>query len=266
VQPDPPAPGALIDVGGYRVHLNCAGQGTPAVMAIGGFSFDWDLVQPEVAKLTRICTYDASGNAWSEPSPDPTCLGRVSEIHRLLRNANIDGPYILAGFSAGALFARLYARNYPGEVAAMVFVDHAFTPTKVAAPHVEASGPDSPPAVLFATPIEFGAEDEPGFASLPENIRNLHRWAMSRNPARPDAKIADACVSELGNATLGNLPLVVVSTENDAPGYSQLQSRLLALSRNSTQLVADKSFHSIEISQPDVVIHAIRQAIGATRK
>src|SRR6204780_1650066 len=83
--------GQLFDVGGYRVHLYCNGTGTPTVMIVGGFSFDWALVQPEVAKFTRVCTYDASGNAWSEPDPGPapTCPGRVDEIHRLLTSAKI---------------------------------------------------------------------------------------------------------------------------------------------------------------------------------
>ncbi len=70
--------------------------------------------------------------------------------------------------------------------------------------------------------------------------------------------MAEACISDVGNATLGDLPLVVVSTANDSRGYPQLQTSLLALSRNSRQLIASSSFHSIEISQPEIVIRAIR--------
>jgi pimeloyl-ACP methyl ester carboxylesterase len=255
-------PGSLIDVGGHRVHLYCTGTGTPTVMIVGGFSFDWALVQPEVAKFTRVCTWDASGTAWSEPDPgpEPTCPGRVDEIHRLLANAKIDGPYVLAGFSVGALFARLYTQEYRGEIAAMVLIDHAYLPAPAAPPPIS-SGPDSPPVLISATPIDFGVEDEPGFDKLPARIRDLHRWAMSRNPARPDAKMAEACISEVGNATLGDLPLVVVSTANDSRGYPELQASLLALSRNSRQLIADRSFHSIEISQPEIVVRAIELAV-----
>jgi pimeloyl-ACP methyl ester carboxylesterase len=254
-------PGSLIEVGGYRVHLYCTGTGTPTVMIVGGFSFDWALVQPEVAKFTRVCTYDASGNAWSEPDPgpEPTCRGRVDEIHRVLANAKIEGPYVLAGFSAGALFARLYAKEYRSEVAALVFVDHAYFPAN-AAPLPISSGPDSPPVLITATPIDIGTEDEPGFDKLPVRIRDLHRWATSRNPARPNSKMAEACISKVGNATLGDLPLVVVSTANDSRGYPELQKGLLALSRNSRQLIAARSFHSIEISQPEIVVRAIRMA------
>lgn len=261
------APGRLVDIGGYRVHLYCTGAGQPTVMIVGGFSFDWALVQPQVAKLTRVCTYDASGNAWSDPGPPPTCNGRVEEIHRVLSSAGIDGPYVFAGFSVGALFARLYAKRYPSEVSGMVFIDHAFLPARPApAAAPVSSGPDSPAAVIYAAPIELGVEDEPGFERLAPNIRELHWWAMSRNPARPDAAMAEECTAELGGASLGDRPLVVVSTANDSPGYANLQSDLLALSRNSSQVIADRSFHSIEISQPEVAIAAIRLAVEEARK
>jgi pimeloyl-ACP methyl ester carboxylesterase len=256
--------GTLVDAGGYRVHIYCTGAGTPAVMIIGGFSFDWALVQPEVAKFTRVCTYDASGTAWSDPGPAPTCLGRVEEIHRVLTGAKIDPPYVLAGFSAGALFARLYAKEYPNEISALAIIDHAYIPPSSKPPPV-VSGPDSPPVLISATPIEIGVDDEPGFEKLPAFARELHGWAMSRNPALPDAKIVEECVSAIGRSTLGSLPLFVVSTANDAPGYAELQKSLLALSHSSHQFIAAESFHSIEISQPGIVIRAIRRAVEETR-
>jgi pimeloyl-ACP methyl ester carboxylesterase len=256
-------PGALVDAGGYRVHLYCAGTGSPAVMIVGGFSFDWALVQPEIAKTTRVCTYDASGNAWSDRGPEPTCRNRVQEIHTVLRGEQ--RPAVLVGFSVGALFVRMYARDYPDEVAALVLVDHAYLPPPAKPAPARAAGTDSPPAVLYAAPIEFGIEDEPGIDKLPAQARELHSWAMSRNPALPTAELVEECAAQLGSATPGSLPLVVVSTANDAPGYAKLQGGLLKLSSRSSQLVADKSFHSIEISQPEVVIRAIQAAIEALR-
>ena len=129
----PPAPGTLVDVGGYRVHLYCTGTGTPTVMIVGAaFSFDWGLVQPEVAKSTHVCTFDPSGTAWSDPfatavrtlepgknpHAEPTCEDRVAELRRLIVKAPVEGPYILVGFSVGALWERLYALQYPQDVLA----------------------------------------------------------------------------------------------------------------------------------------------------
>lgn len=257
-------PGALVDAGGYRVHLNCTGTGSPAVMLIGGFSFDWARVQPEIAKMTRVCSYDASGDAWSDPGPAPTCANRAREIHSVLHNGKVDGPYVLVGFSAGALFTRIYARDYPEEVAAVVLVDHAYLPpTRRVRPVT--SGPDSPPALLIATPIEIGIEDEPGIDKFPADARALQKWAMANHPLLPTPALAGECIAQLAGSTLGDTPLVVVSTKNDAPGYAPLQEALLALSSRSSHLFADRSFHSIEISQPEIVVKAVRMAIEAVQ-
>lgn len=262
----PAYPGKLVDVGGYRVHLYCTGAGSPAVMIIGGFSFDWALVQPEVAKFTRVCTYDASGTAWSDPGPEhPTCDSRVEEIHTLIV-ANGGTHTVLAGLSTGALFARLYVREHPDDVAGMVMVDHAFLPPKPAPPPAVVSGPDTPPVLISATPVTVGVEDEPGFEGLPQNVRELHKWAEAISPGRPDAEMAEQCALEIGSAPLGSLPLAVVNTANDTPGYAELQKQLLALSDYSHEFIAAGSFHSIEISQPEIVIEAIRQVVEETRK
>ena len=53
-QESPPPLGQLVDVGGYRVHLYCTGQGSPTVVAIGGFSMDWALVRSEVAQFIVV--------------------------------------------------------------------------------------------------------------------------------------------------------------------------------------------------------------------
>lgn len=123
-----PAPlGKLIDVGGYRVHLYCTGTGGPTVVIVGaGMSFNWGLVQPDVAKSTQVCSYDHSGVSWSDDGPSDSCSLRVNEIHAALKNAGIKGPFVLVGHSLGGLVARPYAERYPAEVAGVVFVDHAF--------------------------------------------------------------------------------------------------------------------------------------------
>jgi pimeloyl-ACP methyl ester carboxylesterase len=267
-----PAPlGDLIDVGGYRVHLYCTGSGSPAVMVVGaGFSFDWALVQPEVAKFATICTYDVSGTAWSDPGPNLTCRERVNQVHKLVRAAHLPTPLVLAGLSIGGCVARLYTALYPAEVSGMVIIDHAFQPDPppdTGEPHRSTEPGVTPPVLIYQAPIAVTAEDISNFKQLPEPIRQLHRWAMSLNPKLPTWDDVDDCLAQLKSATsLGDRPLVVVSTNNQARGYSRLQSELLALSHNSTQLFADRSFHSVEIDQPEVVVAAIKRVVESVRK
>lgn len=264
--PSPPPLGILVDAGGYRVHLYCTGAGSPTVFIAGGFSFDWALVQPQIAKLAKVCTYDVAGTAWSDPGPSATCQDRVNEIHNVILNAPIERPFVLAGFSIGALVARRYAANYPGEIAGMVIVDHAFLPPEDAQPPPPTA--NGPPVLIFKTPIEATTEESSHFANLPPRDRDLQRWAESRQPRPDTAKAAQDCADQL-KATdrlphpLGQIPLVVVSTANTAPGYAGLQTKLLSLSSNSRHLVAENSFHSIEIDQPDVVVAAIREVLQA---
>jgi pimeloyl-ACP methyl ester carboxylesterase len=269
-----PPPAQFVDLGGYRVHLYCSGEGSPTVMVVGGgFSFDWDLVQTGVAKFTKICTYDVSGTAWSDPNPRSllTCSDRVDEVHKLLKTAKMSDPYLLAGLSVGALVARLYASLYPGEVAGMVIVDHAFIDVETDPPSGHSSLPsvpglDSSPVLIYKTPIVLTVEESSNFSKLPERDQKLHRWAESLKPALPTVETAEDCLSQLGRMErdphpLGSAPLVVVSTGNDLPNYKKLQTELLSLSTRSKHLIADRSFHSVEIDQPEVVVDAIRQVV-----
>ena len=80
-------PGQLVDAGGLRLHLLCSGSGTPAVVmeaALGGSSISWSLVQPGLARLTRVCSYDRAGFGWSDAGPMPRTAGRVASELRVL--------------------------------------------------------------------------------------------------------------------------------------------------------------------------------------
>jgi pimeloyl-ACP methyl ester carboxylesterase len=275
---EPQPPGKLVDVTGHRVHIYCTGQGSPTVIvASGGFSFDWGLVQPEVAELTRICTYDPAGTAWSDPLPaqNAYCMGRVRELRELLNEASIAPPYILVGFSIGGLVARLYAARNPDEVAGIVIVDHAFLdthsdPARADVP-TQMPGVDSPPVLIYREPIALDMEDDRNFSKLPLRDQELHRWALSINSLRPTPEMAAECFSEVDQATgklsfpLGDKPVAVVSTSYDSARYRQLQNDLLLLSRNSKHYIAESSTHMVIIDQPETVIQAIHEVLAAVR-
>jgi pimeloyl-ACP methyl ester carboxylesterase len=107
--PPIPAPGRMVDLGGWRVHLHCTGErraGQPTVLleaGAGGFSVDWSLVQPEVSRFARVCSYDRAGMGWSELGPRPRTLRQIVwELHTLLERAGERLPVVLVGHSYGA--------------------------------------------------------------------------------------------------------------------------------------------------------------------
>src|ERR671913_410302 len=123
-----PPPGEMVDVGGYSLHINCVGQGSPTVVldaGSGGFSAQWVRVQREVSDTTRVCAYDRAGMGWSEMGPEPRDARQVSrELHTLLTKSCIrQGPYVVVGHSFGGLYMQTYADRYPEEVAGVALVD-----------------------------------------------------------------------------------------------------------------------------------------------
>jgi pimeloyl-ACP methyl ester carboxylesterase len=121
--------GRLVDVGGFRLHLHCAGAGSPSIIldaALGASSVSWSLVQPELVTLTRVCSYDRAGFGWSDAGPLPRTAGRIAdELHTLLQRAHVPSPFLLVGHSFGGLVAQIFAHRFQSEVAGLVLVDPA---------------------------------------------------------------------------------------------------------------------------------------------
>jgi len=122
-------PGRLVDVGGFSLHIQCAGEGSPSIIldaALGGSSVSWSLVQPELAKISRVCSYDRAGFGWSDAGPIPRSAGRIAdELRTLLDRAGIPPPFLPVGHSFGGLVALIFAHRFQSETAGLVLVDPA---------------------------------------------------------------------------------------------------------------------------------------------
>ena len=131
--------GQLVDVGPYRLHLECTGSRGPTVIlepGAGGSAASMGLIAPAVARDSRVCVYDRAGRGWSDPAASPPDGAQIAtDLHTLLDRAHVPGPYVLAGHSFGGLYVRTFAAKYPDEVAGLVLVDStAARDTPVSAP------------------------------------------------------------------------------------------------------------------------------------
>ena len=117
----------LVDVGGHRLHLVCAGLGSPTVVVEMGFNTvadDWEERQAVLAESTRTCVYERAGVGRSEAGPLPRTAQRIAdELADLIRAAEIESPIILVGESSGGTILQAFGQRHPAEVAGMVFVD-----------------------------------------------------------------------------------------------------------------------------------------------
>ena len=242
--------GKLIDIGGYKLHLNIAGKGNMTVVLISGatnFSFDWTLVQEKLSKSVRVCSYDRPGLAWSDIGPMPRSITQdVYELHQLLNKANIKPPLILVGHSIGGIIARVYTKKYPGDVGGLVLVDatseNAILNINGKNERVRllaSTGKKIPPVktnidTLTKIPNMKEVEElwnmfgKPSisfpFDKLPSNIQKIRLWAQSL----PKYQIADAddylaeefaeMYSDSHSYKIDDKPLMIIySSKNEYP-------------------------------------------------
>jgi pimeloyl-ACP methyl ester carboxylesterase len=267
-----PPPGQMVDVGGYRLHINCTGSGSPTVVidaGLGEWSTMWALVQPDVAKTTRVCTYDRAGLGWSEAGPLPRDAAQMAtELNALLQNADIPGPYVMVAHSLGGLPAQVFAHDHPSEVAGVVLIDSMFPGQTIYF---------SPPKVLSVLPTvaRFGiVRLLAGPLHLVDAVPGSEaaQYSLSVGPKFVQAYLGEAqaiptSLAEAGAVTsLGDLPLIVLSRGLDpAAEWQAGQLKLVGLSSNSQHLIAEKSGHNIELSQPEAAVAAINQMVQKVR-
>ena len=289
-----PAPGQLVDVGGYRLHLYCTGEnsaGRPTVVletGLGGLaaSPDWAWVQPEIAKTTRVCAYDRAGLGWSDPGPQPRDAQHVAaELHTLLQNSHTPGPYVLVGWSYGGLYVRAYADRYPGEAAGLVLIDSSSpeqcTSTPAWQAQCAASAKNAASARLLArfgiTRVTGRFQPATGLPG-PQNGALMAFFSATKDW---DAQNSEFLATAATNAqVLGArpfrcyLPLFVLTATDHgaAPDLEQSwqawQSGYTALSTNSVQRVVPGATHESFVFNPMVAmisVDAILQVVEAAR-
>jgi pimeloyl-ACP methyl ester carboxylesterase len=264
-----PMPGQLIDVGGHSLHLHCTGSGTPTVVlepGAGEMSSNLGWIAPAVARDTRVCVYDRAGHGWSQPADTVQDGAQIAtDLHTLLRRANVPGPYVLAGHSFGGLYVLAFAARYPDEVAGMVLVDST-APASAAKPGGASPGNAGSydavgrVAALVSISARLGLVRLYGqiaFGDLPPGSRDevRARLATAGNLRSTIDEYVQAGTSVEQAAALRDFddkPLIVLTagSGNDA-AWAAAQNHLATLSTNSVHRVIKGATHEDLVANRD---------------
>jgi pimeloyl-ACP methyl ester carboxylesterase len=280
-----PPPGKLVDVGGYKMHIHCTGErgeNQPLVVieaGAGSASQDWVLVQPEINKTTRVCSYDRAGMAWSEASPAPRDSAYyASELATLLEKSNEEPPYLLVAHSLGAHTARIFASEHPDSVSGLVLVD-----SRISTGEIPSGAMSDTSLRLWSFLARCGFFRLIGNKVLtlqaPEMVEKIPDYPIPivYDPIFFETSIQESAVIENsdhqaeGSGSFGDMPLVVIAHElpglfSYLPPHEEAEAEdifrarqldLLDLSTNSTFLIAEGSGHNVPIDNPGVIVQAV---------
>ncbi len=280
-----PPPGRLVDVGGYSLHIQCVGSGSPTVVfdaGLGGTSLDWTLVQAVIGQTTRVCTYDRAGMGRSDNGLAPRTPAQIAgELHTLLGNAGLAGPYVLVGHSLGGKNVRLFTLQHPDEVAGLVLVDargeyvdaHTW-PAEAAAFQQGIARQGTMYGIARALGVvRLVGASQWGPPALPAQTRlAMALFATGQHDLRATAAEAQQRAADDGQLQaapgLGARPLIVLASGQNMeqiPNWPEAQRRQAALSTHGRLIVVTGSGHYIQLEQPPVVIDAVRQVVAQAR-
>jgi pimeloyl-ACP methyl ester carboxylesterase len=231
-----------IDVGGRLLRMRTLGEGSPAVIleiGIGGPLEEWELVQPEVARFTKVIAYDRVGAV--ELQPKLTGQDVCRELHAALQKAGIDPPYVLVGQSLGGMYNRTFASLYPNEIVGMVLLDPTqeefidwmklHHPKKTLSPELVKS---------FATAAGFW-----------ETIKELKTIE-----SLPDVPITVVTATKFIDDPLRIETLPIWTASHAKWVKSRPQGR---------HVLAPDSGHGVQVEKPELVIQLIRETVDQAR-
>lgn len=295
---DYPVPGKMVDVGGHKLHLNCSGEKnkflSTVILDAGSClsSIDWTLVQPEIAKFTRVCSFDRAGMGWSEVGPTPRLSSRmVSELHTLLKNAEVDGPFLMVGHSFGGLTSQLFANTYPDKVSGVILIDGVNEDTFKKMRYADGTffkvfSQPNLATVLSASGLLRLLMRSPPFPMEGFSSEAKKMWlakALSTKFVRAlsqEIRAGEQSYHELAMSPnmLKDKPLTVISAgkseynpsmhedereihEERFRIWSEMQEDLVQKSSIGKRIIAVNSGHNIPHEQPDIIVYAIREML-----
>jgi len=252
----------MIDIGGRRLALACAGAGAPSVIletGLGAESDEWAVVQAEASAVARVMRYDRANRGASDGVAGPrTALDMVEDLRALLCVSQIEGPYILVGHSFGGLLVRLYAHRYSEEVAGIILVDSMHED------QFEVFGPLFPPEARSESPelTRMRAFWQGGWRT-PEATTEKIDFVSSIRQAREIESLGDIPLHVIIGGGFQRQSLIPPEFRDGLQDrWEALQSQFLRLSTRASYSLALSSGHFVQRDAPQIVCDAIKASLA----
>ena len=293
---NPPKWGKLLQSKEGKVFGRVKGNGKHTIVietGAGSICAEWFETQDRLAANAKVVVYNRPGYPWSEkPKTRRNPKNIAIELRQMLTNEGLEPPFIIAGHSLGGMIANVFARLYPSDTQAVVFID-ATHPDHRRFEELGPSGKKMSVAGKIMQMRFFKLIINAGFVSLFSAPLKILVQMMLPN-ASDDLKdealrgykssgVFDALADELESIIdssvqfqllpkFPNIPLRIIChnpqadvmqmigqkvPQNDAEGieklWQELDSSFLTYSSKARRTVSEKAGHLIHIEDPDII-------------
>lgn len=273
--------GQMIEINDVNMHLYEDGTGDlPIVFAANiGVSSPYTSMyrlHSELKNSHPIYVYDKPGYGWSDLTSSARNIDQiVTEIHDLLHSDLEDDdefvPFIYVAYSMGSLEAIRYAQLYPEDIAGIVLIDGAapsfceeFNNIMILESFFT-NAMRNTGILRLAQKTHYVSSSLCMDSSLPEDIRHLSiglglEKAWNRNVLSEKLKVPDNAKTILEGPDLGDIPLRIITSENNPYGsWARSQKELLNLSTDTAQSYIEGSIDYIEEKDVPSILSIIEE-------
>lgn len=272
--------GKVFKIGGSNLHIYASGKGSPTIVLIPGEGVpssytDFSRIQPELSKLTRVCSYDRAGYGWSDRKINNRSSEQITyELHEILLKSEEKPPFILVGHSRGALDALSYSQKYPEEVVGVVLIDgtnpNIFYNKKEPKLFMYVGNALRNTGIIRilgnigVLPMINNRQ-----RLIPKEMRNIDKAMIYKNIYNNTTIMEVSALRENAEkissiGTIGDIPLIIITSaisEKEISGWKESQENLKEWSSKSKQIVVENSGHFIHLEKPEKVIRIIEELL-----
>jgi pimeloyl-ACP methyl ester carboxylesterase len=236
-----------------RIAYALSGRGPASLLLLNGAGVPldgWRGLYPAIERWGRVLAWNRPGLPGSDAPRQRQGGARVvATLRELLAATRLPPPYVLVGHSLGGLYAQVFARLHPDEVAGVLFLEATHPADRTLLKQHETQLVRALGNVLSLPQQAFRANVHAELLGVEDTVRELD----SAGPFPP-------------------VPVRVVTGGKSPPGWLMSpaavgarranQQALARLSPLGEQVIAQRSGHFPQLTEPGVVLNVLQEILA----
>ena len=231
-----------------RLEYAVSGVGAPAILLFNGAGVGlegWSALYPAIERLGTVFAWNRFGMPGSDrPPARQTGTVVLASLRELLAYVGLAPPYLLVGHSLGGLYANLFARLHPRETAGVLLLEATHPADHIVLKQHETQLVRALANVLALPRRLFQRNVQAELAWVEETVREVE--AAGEFPPVP-----------LRVVTGGLSPKGWLDSPGAVAARRMHQQELARLSPLGEQVVAHRSGHFPQLTEPELVLDVI---------